>query len=164
MAAETDNVQVLNILCQKHSNLSQYKTTQDDEAKKLLEENKDITKYCKEIEYIKNQLITKVNSKDGDNKENENDSSLKIVFHVTGFGKFGKIVDNPTTHLIKNLPKYVRNLPSNVSIPTMKVLHVSGENSLKELKEIRQTNDKNAENTVYVYLHFGVAAGREVMI
>ena len=75
-------------------------------------------------------------------------------------------MDNPTTHLMKSLPEYVsssKDIPSNVTIPTMTVLHVSGENSLKQLLEIRKSNENVSENTIYVYLHFGVAASRKVL-
>merc|ERR1712130_224299 len=138
------------------------KTTSEDVAKKTLE-SQEINKYKDEIEYISKQLTLQKSNVD-DVKENE--TKTKIVFHLTGFGEFAGVKDNPTTHLIHNLPKRLENakdIPSNVTIASMNVLHVSGVNSLKKLKEIRQSNDKNAKDTVYVYLHFGVAASRKTI-
>merc|ERR1712130_150697 len=113
------------------------KTTSEDVAKKTLE-SQEINKYKDEIEYISKQLTLQKSNVD-DVKENE--TKTKIVFHLTGFGEFAGVKDNPTTHLIHNLPKQLENakdIPSNVSIATMNVLHVSGVNSLKKLNEIRK--------------------------
>lgn len=35
----------------------------------------------------------------------------EVVLFVTGFGKFGKIIDNPTTVLVKALPELLKANP-----------------------------------------------------
>lgn len=164
---EVDPCKILNTLCEKHSHLTKYLTNQSEQARKVLNETEDVTKYKHEIEYITKEILSNTaNDKNSDIKEDDN-NALKIVFHVTGFGKFGKIIDNPTTHLIQNLRKFIEqseDIPKNVNIATLKVLHVSGQNSLKELKEIRESNNQNTDNnTIYIYLHFGVAASRKIL-
>ena len=36
---------------------------------------------------------------------------MRVLVHVTGFGKFQGVEDNPTTHLIKELPDYMKENP-----------------------------------------------------
>ena len=161
---EVNPIDVLDTLCQKHSHLKALKTDSRDVAKKILEDSMAAAKHKDEIDYITKQMMEKLNINVDDAKEN--DAKTKIVFHLTGFGEFAGVKDNPTTHLINNFPKKIENdqgIPSNVSIASMNVLHVSGVNSLKKLKEIRASNDENENGTVYVYLHFGVAASRTLI-
>ncbi|ETO36322.1 pyroglutamyl-peptidase I [Reticulomyxa filosa] len=113
-----------------------------------------------------------------ENKEETETSISKhpvIIFNVTGFGKFGGVEDNPTSHLMTNLPKIIEvdvkkeTFPKNVTMESYSVLHVSGENSLKKLVDIRtksaetiksntknEKEDKQEKEIIKVYLHFGV--------
>eukprot|EP01084_Bolivina_argentea_P080380 145618_1 len=157
---EVDPCVVLDTLCQKHSRLSSHATTSPEKAKQVLS-SPAVARFKDEIDFISKQIAAEKENKTDDEKDKD---ETKIVFHLTGFGQFGSIKDNPTTHLINSLPAYLydnKDIPSNVTVASMNVLHVSGVNSLKKLKEIRASNDKEAQNTVYVYLHFGVAASRK---
>eukprot|EP01084_Bolivina_argentea_P157795 274959_1 len=158
---EADPCEILDTLCQKHSNLSKYATQSKNAAKAVLQNEQITDRYKDEIEYITQQIMSEDDAKQDEEKQEK--KQRNIIFHVTGFGQFCGVKDNPSTHLINNLSKYIRdnkNIPSNVTIATMKVLHVSGVNSLKELQKIRASNDKKAKDTIYVYLHFGVASSR----
>ena len=99
-------------------------------------------------------------------KTNEDSVNMPIVFEITGFGKFGNILDNPTTHLIDNLNKLNEKQKSlllpNVIINSKTVLHVSGKKSKEMLLNIRENHNKFYSNKYkVVYLHLGVAASRK---
>lgn len=163
-SVEVDPLRVLELLIQKHSKLKEHATTDENEAIKALEAMESHLK--DEAAYIRQQLRAQSVAESEEKKEEEKRDPVQIVFHLTGFGKFGNILDNPTTHLMTGLPDYIsasQDIASNVTIPTLKVMHVSGEKSLRELMQIRASNDgKGSKQTVYVYLHFGVAASRKV--
>jgi pyrrolidone-carboxylate peptidase len=38
-------------------------------------------------------------------------SNKEVVLFVTGFGKFGKILENPTTTLVERLPELLTDHP-----------------------------------------------------
>ncbi len=55
-------------------------------------------------------------------------SSRKIEVHLTGFGRFGGVDDNPTTHLINHLPSFLdAELPKDgpLTVASYTVLEVS---------------------------------------
>ena len=96
-------------------------------------------------------------------KVEQSNNDTNYVFHITGFGKFGDILHNPTTYLVeKYLPNALKHniKSSNIHIKSMKVLHVSGKNSLKMLHDIRKYNETiDISNKITIYLHLGVYAG-----
>ena len=123
------------------------------------------------------QASSASNSNNGNDGNSSNDTDIKmddsnsggtkpIVFEVTGFGKFGNVLDNPTTHLIKNLSnlseKQQNMISPNAIINSRTVLHVSGQRSVEMLKDIRSNHNKfYSKDTKVVYLHMGVAASRK---
>ncbi len=49
-----------------------------------------------------------------DEKEPPKPQEPQVIFHLTGFGKFHGVPDNPTTHLMKELPPVLKKaLPVN---------------------------------------------------
>ena len=80
---------------------------------------------------------------------------------MTGFGRFGTIINNPTTFLVQNLPKYLKNnLKINYKIIDARVIPVDIQNCDKALKEINQIicSQKNNFKNILI-LHLGVYAG-----
>ena len=91
-ANDLDPCRVLDTLIQKHSNLGKYATTDADQATKVLDA---MVPFKEEIEYIRQQLMAQMTE---DSEQKEDADPLRIVFHLTGFGKFGK-----STHLLVHL-------------------------------------------------------------
>ena len=56
------------------------------------------------------------------------DDTKELVVFMTGFGKFGKILENPTTKLSKALPELLKEKPiENVSLAKNYVVTVAME-------------------------------------
>jgi len=109
---------------------------------------------------IAEELLDYIDRIDGVAKNACFERRKKLTFHFTGFGKFLDIITNPSMILMQQLPKI---LAEDVRIQSkcvdFKVLHVSGENSKKELNQIFQKYKKDKDG-IHVYIHFGVAASR----
>ena len=77
---------------------------------------------------------------------------------MTGFGKFANILENPSTHLVKALPKLLEKAKINDKLKHSEVVTVSCEDCDSTLDQIYKqlnTSDK------HIVLNFGVAAGRK---
>ncbi|KAJ0397263.1 hypothetical protein ATCC90586_008868 [Pythium insidiosum] len=70
--------------------------------------------------------------------------------YLTGFGKFGDILENPTTFL-------VQKLADDENVTEAKVLEVSAEGSLEMLAPLRAKAE--ASGRPCIFLHLGVNAG-----
>jgi len=84
-----------------------------------------------------------------------------VVFHVTGFGKFQGVDNNPTTVLMELLPIHLKDNPLQnfAEVASFTVLETSGVGSLFGLADRLQKNKAMnwLENDVkVVWLHFGV--------
>eukprot|EP01130_Rhizamoeba_saxonica_P013852 TRINITY_DN595_c0_g1_i2.p1 TRINITY_DN595_c0_g1~~TRINITY_DN595_c0_g1_i2.p1 ORF type:complete len:218 (+),score=42.22 TRINITY_DN595_c0_g1_i2:57-710(+) len=85
-----------------------------------------------------------------------------ILFVLTGFGKFGGIEDNPTTHLITNLPEYLQSHPlsEQVQVVSYNVYEVAADPATESLNLdwTNLSNNPHFNNAEHVvFLHFGVA-------
>jgi pyrrolidone-carboxylate peptidase len=47
----------------------------------------------------------------------------RVSIHITGFGKFQGVDDNPTTELIKDLPTFISQNPLQVRIVPILILN-----------------------------------------
>ena len=90
----------------------------------------------------------------------------RVVLFFTGFGKFGKVLENPTTHLSKAIEQLLHDNPiDGVILHNKYVVTVSIEDCDQALEEIYQEINKlietegGNENTHYVVLHMGVYQG-----
>eukprot|EP00953_Heterococcus_sp_UTEX-ZZ885_P038840 19928-Heterococcus_DN1.PRE.2 len=89
----------------------------------------------------------------------------KVVFHLTGFGKFNGVADNPTSRLMRELPVYLsqqrKELGEASRVASYTVLEVSTEGASDQLHIILNsgtTAGAGATNGVTVYVHCGVDA------
>jgi len=88
--------------------------------------------------------------------------SKKIIFHVTGFGPFHGVDNNPTTQLVNDLPSYVQKFPLNsqgsaIELASCNVFETSAVGALTQLTDILQKHQIAKErNEVIVFLHLGV--------
>ena len=61
----------------------------------------------------------------------------KTFFYVTGFGKFGNVLENPTTYLIRDLPKLLYQNPNpQVSLRHHEIVKVAIEDCDDALSRI----------------------------
>lgn len=87
----------------------------------------------------------------------------KVRLYVTGFGKFGDIIENPTTFLIKALPQILEKHPiKKLELCEARIVTVSCVKVDAMLKDYKQLIEENppAEDEKIVVVHFGVAEGR----
>lgn len=87
---------------------------------------------------------------------------VKIVFYVTGFGKFGDVDANPTTFIVEYMEK---ELSSQPKMKSTKIVEVAGSTAKQEVQVIiDDIKDNYISNSVesldrrvhIVILHFGV--------
>eukprot|EP01088_Endostelium_zonatum_P017845 TRINITY_DN548_c0_g1_i1.p1 TRINITY_DN548_c0_g1~~TRINITY_DN548_c0_g1_i1.p1 ORF type:complete len:277 (-),score=52.49 TRINITY_DN548_c0_g1_i1:20-850(-) len=93
-------------------------------------------------------------------------SRKHVVFHITGFGRYAGIENNPTSILMKKLPTHLRDHPLRYSaeVASFTVLETSGVGSLFGLADRLQKNKAMnwKENDVkVVWLHFGLNSSIE---
>jgi hypothetical protein len=89
-----------------------------------------------------------------------------VILFFTGFGKFGKVLENPTTHLSKALTKLLEAHPiEGVTLYQNYVVTVSIEHCDEALAEIygkintlieQNEKEKSEFDNHYVVLHMGV--------
>ena len=107
----------------------------------------------------------------------DNNKSHHLIFHITGYGPFANIRDNPSQKVIQNLQKneFLQNAINNesdiignsVTIGSLYIMTASAKQGKQELLQLRQKNDKlitnkddQATTTTTIYLHYGVFAER----
>jgi len=80
----------------------------------------------------------------------------QLTFHLTGFGQFQGVIDNPTTTLMQDLPEYLRRFPLSTQPKaiTFEVVETSG-------KAVKEFFEKHAAQCVphTIFVHFGVNSG-----
>eukprot|EP01084_Bolivina_argentea_P190386 327194_1 len=117
---------------------------------------------------IINTLIKQI-EKNCESKTDENDESKHFIFHITGYGKFANIMDNPSKRVIDNLIKndFLQNAIDSdiVTIGSLHVMTASGRQGKDELLKLREKNEKIKQeiqkrfpikNIVTIYLHYGI--------
>jgi pyroglutamyl-peptidase len=88
-------------------------------------------------------------------------TSPRICFYITGFGKFGTVIENPTSILVNKIADLFKEcaFPLNVTLEYSKVVEVT----ITALKQaVHEINDKikaQATPSKNIILHFGVSAG-----
>lgn len=88
------------------------------------------------------------------------DSRRPVAVYVTGFGKFGKVLDNPSAALCRRLASRKEELAAEgVELADVEVLEVSAETCRRKAAEIAGTIAERPGNVVI--LHLGVAVGRK---
>eukprot|EP01084_Bolivina_argentea_P190387 327196_1 len=90
---------------------------------------------------IINTLIKQI-EKNCESKTDENDESKHFIFHITGYGKFANIMDNPSKRVIDNLIKndFLQNAIDSdiVTIGSLHVMTASGRQGKDELLKLRK--------------------------
>lgn len=85
-----------------------------------------------------------------------------MVF-VTGFGKFGNILENPTTKISNALPRLLKEKGiANLTLAKQFVVTVAIEDCdsvLQEIYETIQNHSQYSTNKQYLVIHFGVYKG-----
>ena len=74
-------------------------------------------------------------------------SAPRVEFHLTGFGTFAGVRNNPTEQLINAIPAYVQAhpLPRGVTVDSATVLETSGSGSREALHALRKAAAEKAE-------------------
>ena len=92
--------------------------------------------------------------------DKDNERVLNVSFVVTGFGRFGSIVDNPTTILVSQLESYIQTHFTNEKIKCQTIQpawEVSFDNVQNQLQQLYQSlSTKKDEDDVTVLIHLGV--------
>jgi hypothetical protein len=93
-------------------------------------------------------------------------SSKRVILFFTGFGKFGKVLENPTTHLSRAIKDLLAQSPiEDLILLENYIITVSIEDCDEALKEIYSKinqlideEEKSADGVEnhYVVLHMGV--------
>jgi len=86
-----------------------------------------------------------------------------IHFNLTGFGEFVGVKDNPTSTLMRQLTKLLKNetkeeslnLPSHIKIENLTILETAGKASAQTFYSLNFSPTE--KNSRCVWLHFGVA-------
>merc|ERR1711916_144508 len=98
----------------------------------------------------------------------EDQPAVPIIFHVTGFGPFQGVEDNPSSQIVRDLEAYVGEgdgagkLADNVSIGSTTVVETSGPGAQLALTMLGSglNPDGSADsNEIHVLLHLGVHGG-----
>lgn len=87
---------------------------------------------------------------------------MEVFFHVTGFGKFLGVDDNPSGALVRKLVAAVSHLECNFKLAAVPlVADVSTAGASDVLFQLRHEHERNesAAPAQHIWLHFGVAAG-----
>ena len=93
--------------------------------------------------------------------DKDEESLLNVSFVITGFGRFGSIVDNPTTILVSQLESYIQThfAIDKIKCQTIQpAWEVSFDNVQNQLQQLHQSllNDDNDNNGAIVLIHLGV--------
>ena len=83
-----------------------------------------------------------------------------MTIHLTGFGKFGNIEDNPTMHHARFIEENLDKLGPPVAIDHIQIVGVSMEDCEDSLQQIRQKIEAS-DSSHHLILNMGVAAGRK---
>ena len=96
------------------------------------------------------------------NSEQQHQREAKVFFYVTGFGRFGNILENPTMHLVNNLPGKLAGLKSSqFKLAHSEIIPVTMTDCDTATSRIYQlVKDNLGKADHHVVLNFGVAAGR----
>eukprot|EP01123_Difflugia_compressa_P005998 TRINITY_DN18136_c0_g1_i1.p1 TRINITY_DN18136_c0_g1~~TRINITY_DN18136_c0_g1_i1.p1 ORF type:complete len:228 (+),score=49.84 TRINITY_DN18136_c0_g1_i1:6-689(+) len=97
-------------------------------------------------------------------------SQPSVLFHVTGFGPFCGVDNNPTTRIVKNLTNYIQTdhpipdkILSQISISSTTIFETSAVGAgmvLSELLQKHQISQQQQQQTsTVVFLHLGVNGG-----
>ncbi|KAI3871286.1 hypothetical protein MKX03_017531 [Papaver bracteatum] len=95
---------------------------------------------------------------------------ISVTIHITGFGKFHGVPDNPTEVIVSNLKGFLKRrgipLPSGINIGSCTILDAAGDGSLPLLYNIMESSISNSESLdslnnseQVIWLHFGVSSG-----
>uniref|UniRef100_A0A6U5ZUD9 Uncharacterized protein n=1 Tax=Guillardia theta TaxID=55529 RepID=A0A6U5ZUD9_GUITH len=86
----------------------------------------------------------------------------RVVFALTGFGKFDNVEINPTDVIVKKFPSYLEEnpLPFEAAVDRCLVMEVSAEGCKERLSAMHKTCFRDHED-FRVWLHLGVAASKE---
>ena len=87
----------------------------------------------------------------------------RLCFYITGFGKFGKVIENPTSILVNKIKDLFLkcSFPPNITLEYSKVLEVSIDALKIGVEEIKKIIDSSNPSATNIILHFGVAASRK---
>ncbi|KAJ3127139.1 hypothetical protein HK098_006684 [Nowakowskiella sp. JEL0407] len=86
-------------------------------------------------------------------------TNVPICIHITGFGAFNGVPDNPTTHVISQITKDIPNWEFPGTITTC-IFETSGKKSREMLLDI--LDHCSEENSgIHIFIHLGVYGGSE---
>ena len=81
-----------------------------------------------------------------------------IYYHLTGFGPFHGVPDNPTSWLMYTLPSALeewKDKPKNITI-TCEVLETSAQGSLEQFNIMQAALQEHSADDIHMWIHFGV--------
>ena len=88
----------------------------------------------------------------------------KVFFYVTGFGKFGPILENPTTYLVRDLPSLIDQVSQQQRdwhLEHHEIVDVTIQECDIALDRIfAMVAEKRTQADHHVVINFGVAANR----
>ncbi|MCL7039835.1 hypothetical protein MKW94_022396 [Papaver nudicaule] len=91
---------------------------------------------------------------------------ISVTIHITGFGKFHGVPDNPTEIIVSNLKGFLKRRGNPLNIGSCTILDAAGDGSLPLLYSIMEssiesvsTADSLNKNEQVIWLHFGVSGG-----
>jgi len=85
-----------------------------------------------------------------------------IEFNFTGFGEFGGVKDNPTTHLVNYLKDNTDSLKNDFRIGQTTVVKVAAEDCIEYINETMpklENKQKEEPSTRQILIHMGVNGG-----
>jgi pyroglutamyl-peptidase len=98
-----------------------------------------------------------------------------VVFHLTGFGPFHGVQDNPTSTLMHTLPSYLEEetLPDHITVRSFTIFETSAQGSVETLEQLHASEHKHNSSdaqladrhVVHYWVHFGVnGAARQIVL
>ena len=89
-----------------------------------------------------------------------------VEIHVTGFGKFGTVENNPTSVIVASLEKVLADHPiSKFKLGSAKILKVSAKECIKAVNELVATvsaKQKANPKTKHIIVHLGVSTANKI--
>jgi hypothetical protein len=86
----------------------------------------------------------------------------RVVFHLTGFGPFREIVNNPSSELVKTLASTIPEGAPFVIGSTTTDINVSGIGTLQNLLQVREKyHESKQKGDITIFMHFGVGSRHE---